>query len=44
MRRQNAEYKMNTLSLLARLYQTQQELDRVGSFVTLIETSIVLKF
>ena len=32
MRRQNAECKMKTLSLLAKLYQTQQELDRVCSF------------
>ena len=30
IRRQNAEYKMNTLGLLAKLYQTQQELDRVS--------------
>ena len=27
MRRQNAQYKMNTLALLAKLYQAQQELD-----------------
>jgi hypothetical protein len=32
IRRQNAEYKMNTLGLLSKLYQTQQELDRVSIF------------
>ena len=29
MRRQNAEYKMNIIILLAKLYQTQQELVKV---------------
>ena len=41
IRRQNAEYKMNTLGLLAKLYQTQQELDRVSIFENL---KVIKKF
>ena len=43
MRRQNAEYKMNTIGLLAKLYQTQQELDRVGSLCDFFRGWICLK-